>query len=352
MPHHENERQRSINDFCSGIMGNLGGNRLHIVINWLLTTFIGKSESETLPAPSSKWASTECQRLLAFHHGLSQRGVAVIVYIHRFDCYYTLKGSRILSGSSVNEISCYCPRGCGLNIPYISAYKGCHILLYGWLWSRTTHITEDARPNIVDSLLMLIFRMWLGAWVFLFCTSRRLIRRKWTVTYRFWYFTINSSVSECNHKCETRNAEPEIGTDASSQTQRNLQVHGYGSGFGPPSICGSDFWTGLEPNWPVFAVRTWTTGGLPEPVASTILGIVISVLAIGSTLLQDGCHIHFKQNSKQTRRGANQPTSISSKQTCQWIYIPRALLMWFPVLIPFPIPFPRPFPSVARPFPS
>ena len=35
----------------------------------------------------------------------------------------------MLSGSSVNEISCYCPGGCGYNILYISAYTGCHVLL-------------------------------------------------------------------------------------------------------------------------------------------------------------------------------------------------------------------------------
>jgi hypothetical protein len=159
MPHHENECQWSVNDCWSCIMGKLGGNRLHIVINWLLTAFIGKSESETIPAPSSKWASTECQRLLAFHHGQSQRVVAVIAYIHHFDCYYTLKCSRILSGCSVNEISRYCPGGCGQNILYISGYKGGHILRYGCLWSSTTHITKVARPNIIEALLTLIFRM-------------------------------------------------------------------------------------------------------------------------------------------------------------------------------------------------
>jgi hypothetical protein len=67
--YHENERQWSVNDCWSGIVGNLGGHRLHIVINWLLAAFIGKSEIETLPDPSSKWASAECQWLLAFHHG-------------------------------------------------------------------------------------------------------------------------------------------------------------------------------------------------------------------------------------------------------------------------------------------
>ena len=32
--------------------------------------------------------------------------MAIIVYIHGFDCFGTLKDSQILSGSSVNEMSC------------------------------------------------------------------------------------------------------------------------------------------------------------------------------------------------------------------------------------------------------
>jgi len=50
---------------------------------------------------------------MGFHHGKSQGDVAVILYIHPFACYYTLKDPRILSGRSVNEIGCYCPGGCG-----------------------------------------------------------------------------------------------------------------------------------------------------------------------------------------------------------------------------------------------
>jgi hypothetical protein len=103
----------------------------------------------------------------------------------------------------------------------------------------------------------------------LFCTSRRLIRRKRTVTYQGQYFTINSCISECDHKCETRNAEPENGTDGSSQTRRNPRVDGYGSGLGLPRVCGSGFWTVLEPNRPIFEVQTRTAGGLPGPVANT-----------------------------------------------------------------------------------
>jgi len=68
---------------------------------------------------------------------------------------------------------------------------------------------------------------------------------------------------------ETRNAEPEIGTDRSSQTRHNLWVDGYGSGFGLPRGSGSGFGLGLEPNRPIFMVRTWTACGLPGPGANT-----------------------------------------------------------------------------------
>ena len=100
---------------------------------------------------------------------------------------------------------------------------------------------------------------------------RRPILRKCAVTYQCQYFTINSSISGCNHKGETRNAEPEIGTDWSSQTQHNPRVDGYGSGFGLPRVRGSGFRTGLESNRPVLAVPIRTTGRLPGLVANTTL---------------------------------------------------------------------------------
>jgi len=111
--------------------------------------------------------------------------------------------------------------------------------------------------------------MWLGAWVCLFCTSRRLIRLKWSLQYQCQYFTIHSSISECDHKCETWNTEPEIGTDMSDQTRRNPRVDGYGSGFGPPKVGRSGFWPGQEPNRPVFVVQTRAARWLPGPVAIT-----------------------------------------------------------------------------------
>jgi len=69
-PHHPgNERQWSVNDFWSCILGNQSGDWLRTVINGVLATFIGKRGSDRLPAPSSKSTSTEHQR---FH--VSQLG--------------------------------------------------------------------------------------------------------------------------------------------------------------------------------------------------------------------------------------------------------------------------------------
>jgi len=48
----QNERQRSINNPWSCILGYYVGDRLPIVINEVLAAFIGKRESDTLPAPS------------------------------------------------------------------------------------------------------------------------------------------------------------------------------------------------------------------------------------------------------------------------------------------------------------
>jgi len=56
--------------------------------------------------------------------------------------------------------------------------------------------------------------------------------------YYAQYFTINSRISECDYKCETRNAEPEIRTDGSSQTQQNPRVDVYVSGFGRQDSAG------------------------------------------------------------------------------------------------------------------
>jgi len=90
---------------------------LQTVINEVLAALIGKTDSETLPAPSWKCASTACQWFLPFHYGQLQRDEAIMVDIHHFDCICTLKGLPIVSCSSVNEISCYSPGGCGGNIP-------------------------------------------------------------------------------------------------------------------------------------------------------------------------------------------------------------------------------------------
>ena len=111
--------------------------------------------------------------------------MAIIVYIHGFDCFCTLNSSWTLSGSFVNEVSCYCHRGCHRNIPCLSANKGCHVLVYGWFLSSTTHIAEDARPNTVDAPLTLICKLGQEGYCYLFFEwMRQIIPLRQSGTYR------------------------------------------------------------------------------------------------------------------------------------------------------------------------
>jgi hypothetical protein len=60
LPHHENEYQRSVNDFWSCIIGNLSCELLHTVVNGILAAFIGEGNAVRSLPPSE----TECQRSL------------------------------------------------------------------------------------------------------------------------------------------------------------------------------------------------------------------------------------------------------------------------------------------------
>jgi len=118
------------------------------------------------------------------HHCYSLCDVVIIVYIHFFDCFCSLKGSRRRDDSSVNDMSCDYPGGCRGNIPSVSASKGCQVIFYECLWSGATQITEDARPKIVDPPLTLIFKMGLGGYCNLFCQYRQQILCFWlSATY-------------------------------------------------------------------------------------------------------------------------------------------------------------------------
>ena len=61
LPNPENECQWSVNDVQLWILGKLNDDWMLISINKVLAIFIGKINSNTLPVPSWKWASTEQQ---------------------------------------------------------------------------------------------------------------------------------------------------------------------------------------------------------------------------------------------------------------------------------------------------
>ena len=81
-----------------------------------------------------------------------------------------------------------------------------------------------------------------------------------------------SSISKCDRKCETRNAEPEIGTDGISHTRWDKGANGYWSAFARKRVTRSGFWTRSEPNRPFLEHQTRNAHDWPGPVANTIHG--------------------------------------------------------------------------------
>ena len=100
--------------------------------------------------------------------------MAVMFYIPHFDDFAMLTRSWTLSWRFVNEMSCYCPGGCRGNIPYLSAYRGWQLPVYGCLWSSATCISEDGRPKIVDPPLRLIIQKGQGG-----CCSLCIVEGGW-----------------------------------------------------------------------------------------------------------------------------------------------------------------------------
>jgi len=152
-------------------------------------------------------------------------------------------------------------------------HKGGQYFVYFCIWpvaSPAPQIIQDTWPTIANIPLTLMFMMWSTVCRYSIWTIWLPSHRTYTFTNQCQYFTIISSISEYDHKCETKNVELEFGTDRCSQIWCNRQVDRYESGLGLPSVTRSGFWTGLEPNRPVYVVQTPTAARLLPPVANTI----------------------------------------------------------------------------------
>ena len=91
-------------------------------------------------------------------------------------------------------------RWCTERVASPFAYKGGQYLSYDSLQPMPALMTQDARPKIVDALLTLISRMGQGGFVNRFISQRQRVHPRRTTIYLRWYFTINSRMSECDHK--------------------------------------------------------------------------------------------------------------------------------------------------------
>jgi len=128
LPHSGIERQRSINNVWSCKSGNSKAIWSFLSIIKVLAAFIGNKDSDTLHATTWKWASTDRQQFLGFHHGQSTGDVSVIVYIRFFDHFSRLNHSSTPSCIMVDEVRCYCLGGCRGIFACLSARRGCQFL--------------------------------------------------------------------------------------------------------------------------------------------------------------------------------------------------------------------------------
>ena len=103
--------------------------------------------------------------------------------------------------------------------------------------------------------------------VFSYQGGRCVQERQWHAKVNILRLALGYPNATINRK--TRNTEPEIGTDGSSQIRQNAQVDRYGSTFGPPRRCRSCFRTVVELNRTIWPVRIRSAGGLPGPVVNS-----------------------------------------------------------------------------------
>lgn len=174
-----------MNNFWSFILGNMVGDRLHTVINAVLAAIITNRESETLPAPSSQWASMERQRLLVLRLQWYVRHLMTSIYKQGYGSLNTqicmgYSCYNLWDSNDVFHLQSY-------HYLFVSllVYKSSPINVYRSERSHNAVISHDGLRTIVDTPLMHIYNMGQEAFFFCFFVYRQLKIRLWLgVPYR------------------------------------------------------------------------------------------------------------------------------------------------------------------------
>jgi len=77
-----------VNDFWTCVLGNNTSDRVYWVIKEFLASFIGKTDCNTLHAPSWKWASTGRQQCLVMRPGKLHLWQSIFSHKGIFGCLY------------------------------------------------------------------------------------------------------------------------------------------------------------------------------------------------------------------------------------------------------------------------
>jgi len=174
LPHHGNGHQQSINDFWPLIMGNQSAmHRLLSILYDVLTVFLLWNGHELLVA------SLKMKVVVAIQEAVAGTSLA---YLPREASNWSsievcnhapLRLPKMRDFKSLMLIWCSFSRWVREQVASAFACKGGQYNSYHYLQPMDAQITQDARPRILDAPLMLISRMGLGAFVYIFWSQRR-----------------------------------------------------------------------------------------------------------------------------------------------------------------------------------
>jgi len=163
LPHAENQRQLSINNFWSRIFGYPSSTWFQTSIKEELTAAVGRWARD-IPTTASWTVTTYFIYNAATHSSwaFEPMNIVKMLYCDNHSCIACwlpmMKGQKplMLRWRSFSWWS-------RERVPSSFAYEGGQYCIYDCLQPIATPITQHARPNLIDALLTLIFRMWQGA---------------------------------------------------------------------------------------------------------------------------------------------------------------------------------------------
>jgi len=169
LPHLENQHQWSINNIWSCIWGDASSALLQTSINMELEAVVGRNPRD-IPRTPSWTVTTYFTYIAATNCSLAFWPIGMVKTSSLHKDSHILQGLTMIQGQM--SLMHWWRSGladCSSVVTCISAQIGGNYIHYVLQQQSIVSIIWLTRPTIVENLLTLIYRLWLGACHFLFC---------------------------------------------------------------------------------------------------------------------------------------------------------------------------------------